>query len=80
MQSKEKNNKTISTEIIKPIVPIPAEVIAEIVECSESMVHKVNQGVRLSRTDTVKRIEFVKESWAYGSNILVEEIKKRVVL
>jgi len=80
MQSKEKNNKTTCTEKEKPIVPIPADKVAEIVGCSESLVNKINQEKRRSDTPTGEKVALVQDLWAFGSNALITEIKKVVPL
>ena len=80
MQIKEKNNKTISTKKTEPEIPLPADKLAEMAGCSQSLVEKVNTNKRRSDTPTGEKIEIVKELWAEGSNLLIREIKKIVNL
>ena len=78
MQSNKKNIKTTCTEKEKPIVPIPADRVAEIVGCSESLVNKINREKRRSDTPTGEKVAKVIDLWAFGSNRVIEEIKKLV--
>lgn len=78
MQSKEKNNKTTCTKKEKPQVPISAEKVAEIAECSVSLVKKINTNKRKAETPTGDKIELVNDLWATGSNLLIKEIKRIV--
>lgn len=64
----------------KPKVPLSAEKVAEIVDCSVSLVKKVNTNHRKAETPTGEKIEMVNDLWAHGSNRLIEEIKRIVKL
>jgi len=76
MQSNKKNIKTTCTETEKPVVPIPAEKVAEIAGCSESLVKQINTGKRSIDTKKGEKVALVQDLWAYGSNKLIEEIKR----
>ena len=78
MQSKEKNIKTTCTEMEKPLVPIPADKVAEIAECSVSLVKQINRGSRNNHSKKGEKVALVQELWTEGSNLLINEIKRIV--
>ena len=83
MHSKYKNNKTIcpeNREIEKSAVSLPAAIVAEVAEVSESLVKKVRSGIKGYDTPAGKRIEATEVLWNEGSNLLLTEIKKIVKL
>lgn len=80
MQTKDKNKKTICPENkeIETPVTLPAKVVAEVANCSTSLVKQVNQGVKSADTPAGKRIKEVEILWNEGSSLLLQEIKKIV--
>lgn len=80
MQSNKKNTKTTCTENTKPIVPLPAEKVAEIAGCSEVMVKMINTGKRKASGKKGRNVALVQDLWAFGSNNLIKEIERIVPL
>lgn len=73
MQSKEKSAKRDV-----PKIPLPAEVVAEMAECSKSYVKRKRRGAVEAKTDTTKRIDMVEVLWSEGSSALLKEISRVV--
>jgi len=86
MQSKEKNNKTTCTEnnrainVKNDVIDIPDEVIAELVQCSPSLVKKVRLGKRKAEKGKGQKVAIAHDMWEYGSSLLIQEIKNRINL
>lgn len=78
MQSKEKNDKTICTKNkTESIIPIPAKVVADMVNGSASMVKKVREGKRTTGALCAK-IQATDEMLAYGINSAFEKVNEIV--
>ena len=75
MQSKDKNIKSICTENNNSaIVPIPAKIVAEMVDGSESMVKQVRQGVKGGKGKLCKKIQLADQLLAVGIQATIQQV------
>jgi hypothetical protein len=79
MSAKDKNKKTNCPEN-KQFLPVPNEVLADVVGCSVSTVKKVRSGKRSDETETGRTVVIAETMLKEGSNALIEEVKRVVKL
>lgn len=75
MISKDKNNKSTCTKNNDaPIVPIPAQIVAEMVGGSVSMVKQVRQGKKAGKGKMCQKIQMADELLTHAVNTSVEKV------
>lgn len=71
MQSKEKSAKPDV-----PKMPVTADVVAYVSNCSESYVNAIRRGIRRTNSETGQRVLLAQALIEAGTEILIVEIKK----
>ena len=61
-------------------IQIPAEITADIVGCSPSLVNQVRRGERKANKGKGAKIVYTDDLLATGTNALIKEVKRRVKL
>lgn len=64
----------------EPAIKIPAEITAEIADCSPSLVRQVRSGGRKAQKGAGAKVAVVDELLYTGVNALIEEVKRVVKL
>lgn len=70
-----KNKNQMCQSEAKPIIPVPAKVIADIVGCSESLVEKVRGGYRNRNTKAGAKVIMAEDLMATCMRAAIDNVK-----
>lgn len=77
MTSENTNKKTTcNKKSAAAVIPVPAQVIADIVGVSESYVKKIRENTRRTNTETAVKVKYCDELIIEGQQVLIKEVSK----